>query len=291
MFNVTKSPSLDERNPYKYDTVQYSAQLHCERPGALTQRVIYSHGVQCTPIETYVAYPRIQHIVDSFCRGASHDDETAGEATAYQFTCRAKAGAMLLLNDHADGHSFHTNKVFPRYMKKHHSDWMRQAQVRGLDVSKLDIILVRGTLETTPNWTVVAFQDGDRKDSPPITGSILLARGAGLALPHSVKAEAGVDARVGPMLHNSRDASSTDSVASSETIPCNHCVFLSHYKVKYRIFPLLPRQIKAAAGPSDLKGSKEDAMDPAAPIASIGETEYEDERDIATVRMALQCVL
>lgn len=206
---------------------------------------------------------------------------------------------MLLLTDHADIDSVVPNNTFTTYMRKHHSDWVKQAKMRGLDIKELGIILVRGTVQTT-SWTVAAFQNNEKGQSIDISGTFLSAGQAGFTLAGNSKSTSSVEYRSGPTAPEGRTPSpapsplslsstanqlaaigdstlslahtrsrSVESHASTKNTQYNQCVFLPHYKIKFRLVPfhLFPRKIEAAAGPHHLPDpDQDDEMAPAVPV-------------------------
>lgn len=135
------------------------------------------------------------------------------------------------------------------------TDWMQQAQTKGLDVNKVAIVLVRGAVWTR-NWTVAVFHNAQGERN--ISGQVI-ATDDGLALSDRSKNDSRVEYR------------SALDIAHDEDIQNNQCIFLPHYKIKYRVFPF-PLKIEAAAGPGDLPPPDgADLEAPAIPVADTGE--------------------
>ncbi|GJE97261.1 WD40 repeat domain-containing protein [Phanerochaete sordida] len=253
LFNSTKQPDPGSSS-FKYDVVEYDEQLHDDRVADLPADGVLTHGVR----------------VQATRELAASEVDGTNEIVEYKFTCTNHTGAMLLLNRPAMSHSFLPNRVFPSYMKKNHSDWMKQAAAKGLDMTKLDIILLRGTVQTTPDWTVAAFQEREVGDSQKITGTVVSIADRGRSLSIQSKTTPGVDSRAGPLLRLPSWTAGAEGAAHDGDTEEDQCIFLPYYKAKYRIFPfsLLPRQIQAGGGPHHLPDVGRDGDTTPAVLAS-----------------------
>lgn len=272
LFNVIKP----QDSSYPCPPLEYDSELEETIPGWLQTRVVSSESVACRDVSGKVA-------VDGTAVGAP-----AGAGLAVEYKCTRERGAMLLLLNNGDKDAVAPNCTFPRYMKKHFNDWVKIFKQKGFDNKALNLVLVRGTVKTTADWTVAAFQNTDKEKSLELSGTLMTAASLSATLSKESKKRPGVEERSGRLLEQSRSTSpapsgttaashSTEHLApagdgtelahkrsrSVESSACTigeaktHTIFLPHYKLKYRLFNLLPRKIEAAAEPHDLQPDRD----------------------------------
>lgn len=85
-----------------------------------------------------------------------------GVNLGYTFTCKERRGAVLLLREPAFETSVsERSTTFGSYMLDHYRSWLDFAKEQGIECSWDELILVRGTIKTTPSWAVgVYVHDG-----------------------------------------------------------------------------------------------------------------------------------
>jgi hypothetical protein len=239
-------------------------------------------------------------------RDATPAGVPVGAQVEYEYTRTRERGAMLLLKDDAVQYSIFPNSNFPDYMKRNHGEWLKWAKTKGFKLKMEQVILVQGAWKTT-QWTVAAFEAASGGQTINLQGTFLSAGSVGFKLKGDVQRDGSMEYRSGPDEHNrapspspapsvERDPStlqltpsgqsslhSTHSRSrSADTSPPqalknDQCVFLPHYKIKYRFVPfhLFPRKIEAGAGPHNLPGPDNDSETaPAVPVV-VADTDDE----------------
>ncbi|KAN0116119.1 hypothetical protein V8E52_006176 [Russula decolorans] len=147
---------------------------------------------------------------------------------------------------------------FKLWIVKHIDSWFAFARKLGLGIERIEeIILVTGC-DRTKSWANIAFF-GNQPDSQVSFG--VRAEGPDPSIAFQFPLE---NAR-GAVLHHGPDG---------KNLPENQCVFIRGYRVA-RSFWILPRRLKAAAGPSSDSGGYD--CDPDMEVISIpATTKYRD---------------
>lgn len=147
-------------------------------------------------------------------------------------------------------------------MRQHHESWCEFAQREGLDIPREDIVLVRGWVKTS-EWAVAAFIEKGQTHEVSFHGQLGQFAQAGFSVAISESSVASVETRSGPHRRpitppGQTHSSTGKNVDRGTDKPCDQCIFLSCYKIKYRTF--LPNKIKAAADSEDLQDNEDDNM-------------------------------
>lgn len=159
-----------------------------------------------------------------------------------QFECKGECGAILTLKSPATRSTVLDNKSLRDYIAKNFEHWVNFATEKvGLEGVEKRIILVRGWVKTSPDWTVTTFTNHGAKILASLDaqgGSIV---SAGITASTEQMTEGPVVSRSG------RAVSSANPQATQD-----QCVFLKYYSVKLRRwwFP----KLEANAGPDELPG-------------------------------------
>ena len=172
------------------------------------------------------------------CRGVA----SAGGGLAVQFECKEECGAILNLKSPATGCTVYDNKRLRDYIVKSYEHWVNFAVEQvGLEGVEKRIILVRGWVKTSPNWTVTTFTNHGAKlmASLDAQGASIISAGISASTEHVTE---------GPVVSRSGSAVGSDSVPMTQ----DQCVFLKYYSVKLRRW--WRSKIEANAGPHELPG-------------------------------------
>lgn len=181
-------------------------------------------------------------------------------------------------------------------MLQNHQSWYAFAtdpQTLGIRCEKESIVLVRGTVKTSA-WTVGAFLGKfDRTQSVSLGAQLGTIGGGALKLSSERARYHKCEQRNGPLRSSSQYAaqlphsescasqpsnplgiplppgnSPSSSVTNVSHFPKDQCVFLSFYKIKYRVF--LPKKITANADPSSMDPSPDHGDGEAVPSMHVG---------------------
>ncbi|PSS35524.1 hypothetical protein PHLCEN_2v1518 [Hermanssonia centrifuga] len=239
LFNVTEHHGWHPDGlPEAFTPLVYHDRLNQMRESALEVGPITSTNVKTTKVEIH---------------GSVQAGLPVGAGIGWKFEANKAAGAILVLKDDATKEGVLPNKTWADYMRKHHPSWFQFAKdVLTLECKPEDIILVRGWTKTT-EWTVSAFQAEGRASRVAINGSISPAASVGFDVAFSHRGSWFTDHRSGPR----RDPAEFLSPYRT-SLPRNQCVFLAHYKIKYRKFSFLQPKIEAGAGPDQLPDQDDD---------------------------------
>ncbi|KAF7796004.1 hypothetical protein EIP86_007173 [Pleurotus ostreatoroseus] len=190
-------------------------------------------------------------------------------------------GAILVLKDSAKKTYVLPSRNFTTYMGKHHMSWYEFASLEkyGLLLRPENIVLVRGTIKTTA-WALGAYIDSGNDDhGVSFTAQAGQVAGAELEWSFSKQISSHFEHRSGPRRrteamfsprHTISDKGGCHELELPEILAerqqaadiavgrgnsADQCVFLSCYKVKYRLGFL--KKVIAAAGPPDLPEDRE----------------------------------
>jgi len=179
------------------------------------------------------------------------------------FSCTTKEGAVLCLPIQAKGENTVLSAEFGKWIIKHINCWFAWARHGGLRIERMeDIILVTG-IHRTRSWTNVAFPGGQE--------------GAQTSLGAKVDHRDGVVSINWQYSHeHNRGAVLLNCGPNGEDLPEDQCIFIRGFRV-FRKLKILPRQVKAAAGPSP--DPKEDDEEPDEEYVLIPSTTIPEYRD------------
>lgn len=140
------------------------------------------------------------------------------------------------------------------------------------------IVLVRGWIRA-PQWAIAAFKSEGRTTTGILRGGFYAAEGrVGWQFTEQVGMykQCNYGPQTGP-----------DMFLTSETDPprAEECIFVSYYKIKYRVWRWGPKVIQAAAGPDQLPPS--DPAQNAGPEMASEEYQIEEENPNVPVRATM----
>ncbi|KAF7796003.1 hypothetical protein EIP86_007172 [Pleurotus ostreatoroseus] len=222
--------------------------------------------------------PISSNSVNSYHIGGSVS-AVASSQLAYKFDCSTSQGAVLVLTDSAKKTYVLPSKSFTTYMGRYHASWYEFAtnpDTYGLMLRPEDIVLVRGTIKTSA-WALGAYVDnGNNVRGVSFTAQAGQVAGAAFEWSFSNQISSQFEHRIGgylktravlsprPTLEEGRAhepelpeilAERQQGIITDPESPADQCVFLSYYKVKYRLGFL--KKIAANAGPADLPDDRE----------------------------------
>ncbi|KAI9456874.1 hypothetical protein BJY52DRAFT_536657 [Lactarius psammicola] len=176
------------------------------------------------------------------------------------FSCPMKEGAVLCLPIQAKGKDTVASADFGKWIIKHIDRWFVWARQLGLEINRMeDIILVTGT-HRTRSWTNVAFPGG-QEDAQASFRAKVDHRGGIVALNWQFSSER----NRGVVLNHGPDG--TD-------LPEDQCIFIRGFRVTRKL-KILPPRLKGAAGPNpDSEGYDEEPDAELMPIPAV--PEYRD---------------
>ena len=156
----------------------------------------------------------------------------------------------MQLADPAQSEIVAGSQHFQDYVKKNHSSWIKLAKAYGIACKSEDIVISRGWVKAT-NWTVTSFKSSYRTAAAGVQANAAAFAGVGVR----IALASGI-----PCLQESKHGPERDPFSTPDPPPCDQCIFLPVYKVRYRRLPLLPPKIQAGAGPHQLPpGDHDDA--------------------------------
>lgn len=186
----------------------------------------------------------------------------------YSFTCSKDRGALLFLNDNADGLHCIANTLLPTYIAKHYESWCQFATQKYIDIDDPELegpILVRGFLKTS-SWGAAAWLEAGSAHDLTLTSGFGPYLNAGVSFSFLEESSCSTHYRSGPERSSSLRIDSTsmseDGSEAANLPPArNQCVFLSYYMVKRRAL-FGPKVIKAAGETSEDPGSDDSPPSP-----------------------------
>ncbi|KAF8260322.1 hypothetical protein EI94DRAFT_1811875 [Lactarius quietus] len=173
------------------------------------------------------------------------------------FSCPRKEGAVLYLPVTAKGENTVASADFGKWLIKHIDCWFARARRLGLEIDRMeDIILVTGT-HRTRSCTNVAFPGG-QEDAQASFGARVDHNGA-------INWQFSHERNRGAVLNCGHDG---------KDLPEDQCVFIRGFRAT-RKFKILPPRLKGAAGPNpDLEEYDEEPDAELMPITEL--PEYRD---------------
>lgn len=202
------------------------------------------------------------------------------------FTCNEEHGAILNLKSPAHTRCLFDTKQLREYVMKNYESWKHYAtETIGLILEGAEkVVLVRGWVKTSADWTVTAFTSHGSKWTTSFDAQ-------GGAVPVSVGIElANKQDMEGPVVSRFGVGVNAKNKGKGRETALDHdqCVFLKYYSVKYRKF--WTSKIEASAGPHRLPENPGDDMDLAVP-ADATTTDISMENDDASdnVRSSIIC--
>lgn len=196
----------------------------------------------------------------------------AGLGVSYRFECTNQEGAVLVLANYATKSALMLDGIFKDYMLQNHQRWHHFATTTGIRRDPQDIILVRGTIKTT-EWAVAAvFDAGQQVHEVVFDGHFGDLARVGARYSAELSTACSFEQRVGPY---TRGAVHGNPLHPSEPVSAGQCIFLSYFKVKYRLF--IQNKIVANSGDS---GSSPD--NDASPSQSMMVLDTASEMEIVT---------
>ncbi|KAN0133862.1 hypothetical protein V8E53_008294 [Lactarius tabidus] len=159
------------------------------------------------------------------------------------FSCGRKQGAILSLPIQARCKNTVALGDFGEWMIKHIDSWFAWVRRLGVGIEKMeDVVLVTGT-HRTRSWTNVAFPGG-QVDGLVSFGANVATRGEMVTINWKFSHEytRGAVMNYGP---------------NGEDLPEDQCIFIRGFRVARKLI-ILPRGLKAAAGPNPNAGGDDD---------------------------------
>ena len=148
--------------------------------------------------------------------------------------------------------------TFEEYTKKHYDSWVDFSRDRGHG-RDIRPVLVTG-VDLTREFAIVAYSDNRARMECKFSAAVPAVGSASASVWGSWRVEGLVRTNCGPLhlIHTTQgDRGSSEGSASGPLIPpdeYNQCVFIRYYTVR-RIFNVIPKVIKAGAGPHQLQKS------------------------------------
>ncbi|KAJ3553363.1 hypothetical protein NM688_g3652 [Phlebia brevispora] len=223
-----------DNTPQNLQGLRYNTTLNDPRPNYVKAGTLASQSVKVRGADG---------AVEGFIPGG------ATVSAGCSFECSSHQGAILHLQAPGDMLAVEHNNRFATYMKTNHRSWVNYIEENlGSSVEPTDVVLVSGHVKTS-EWAVAAFQSTTRTANAFINATLAPSAGAGFELTISDQTGMHHAHHWGPQR---RVAAPTPySSMTSLGTPGNQCIFLSYYKIKYRL-GLFPKVMAAGAGPAPL---------------------------------------
>ena len=200
------------------------------------------------------------------------------------FQLTEKQGAALVTKYPTYREDIQREQIFEEYTKRHYDSWVTFAREdgHGNDVKP---VLVTG-VDMTRDFAMMSYSNNGVSLASEFTASVPGVASASVSAWGTWRTEGLVHTTCGPQLCYPPSSTQTVSLvppssSHAETISdgYNQCVFVRYYTVRKR--PLLvPRVIKAAAGPHDLGPGRRDGGEPsfeAGSSSDLGSDVFEDD--------------
>ncbi|KAI9060354.1 hypothetical protein FKP32DRAFT_1595433 [Trametes sanguinea] len=200
----------------------------------------------------------------------------------FSFLCRDDAGAILSFHPAAMSHEVLAEGTIKNYISANFDSWYKFAtEERGFPLREQDLRFVIGTTKSI-RWAVAAFRGRYRNKKGALTGMLGAIPGtANMSFTISDQSLPSTHWRIGPPTRTNPQPTHPERLrieGSQGELPESYdqCLFVHSVKAKRR---LLPRFLKAGAGPHELP--RQDGDPPSEQVLSAvdGDSEYETDRD------------
>ncbi|KAI9434972.1 hypothetical protein H4582DRAFT_730175 [Lactarius indigo] len=227
----------------------FNALLPAEHPSHSNFGVPEYHEQLTLNIENHIEIGRLSP--QNFCSvGVDSEPEfdrwavEPSETPKVSFSSSMKEGAVLCLPMDAKGEDTVARADFGRWIIRHIDCWFAWARQLGLEIDRMeDIILVTGT-HRTRSWTNVAFPGG-QKDAHASFGAKVDRRGDIVAVNWHFS-------------HDNNRGAVLNCGPEGENLPEDQCIFIRGYRATRKL-KMLPPRLMGAAGPNpDPRGCDEE---------------------------------
>ncbi|KAL7278405.1 hypothetical protein ACG7TL_007402 [Trametes sanguinea] len=182
----------------------------------------------------------------------------------FSFLCRDDAGAILSFHPAAMSHEVLAESTIKNYISANFDSWYRFAtEVRGFPLREQDLRFVIGTTKSI-RWAVAAFRGRYRNKKGVLTGALG-------AVPGTANMSFTISDQSLPSTHWRIEDSQDEALRRYD-----QCLFIHSVKAKRR---LVPRFLKAGAGPHELPRHEDDPRTEQPLSALSGDSDYETDRD------------
>ncbi|KAJ3554116.1 hypothetical protein NM688_g3274 [Phlebia brevispora] len=178
------------------------------------------------------------------------------------FECSGQHGALLALKSSAACDTIDRSLKLEKYIRRNHRAWHTFArETLGLNCRPEELVCISGCIKTS-EWTVAAFLKDESSHGAMIRGQLGPVASVGCEVQITQSREMAARHHSGPVRPR---AARPVVAAEGSRIPVptptvvdhaqenDQTVFIHYYKVKYRrLYPRVPKVIKAAAGPHRL---------------------------------------
>ncbi|OSC98340.1 hypothetical protein PYCCODRAFT_1397242 [Trametes coccinea BRFM310] len=200
----------------------------------------------------------------------------------FSFLCRDDAGAILSFHPAAMSHEVLAESTIKNYISANFDSWYRFAtEVRGFPLREQDLRFVIGTTKSI-RWAVAAFRGRYRNKKGVLTGALGAVPGtANMSFTISDQSLPSTHWRIGPPTRTNPRAHHSEALliedSKDEALrPYDQCLFIHSVKAKRR---LIPRFLKAGAGPHELPRHEDDPRTEQLLSALSEDSDYETDRD------------
>lgn len=192
------------------------------------------------------------------------------------YACSAKQGALLKLKSSALRESLYHRQDVIDYILKQHDAWFDYVQNElKLVISQEELVFVRGHVKTGPDWMAAVFSHSSTMLNAEVNASAATfaeVRGA-FSKQHEIK-----------NMPIRKRGTAYDASPPATQSSQDQCILIQRYVVKRRLFGLLGRKLKAAAGPHQLPDQPDEGDELAVTIDGMDEDESEGDEGIRSVR-------
>ena len=190
------------------------------------------------------------------------------------FELNRQRGAALVTRHATYREDVERRHTFEKYIKKHHDSWVDFAREQGHD-SNPKPVLVTG-VDLTREFAMVAYSHNSIRMECEFSAAVPAVASTSISIWGTWRTEGLVHTNCGPRslaIGTTQPSDSGDHRAPGSTIPSeyNQCVFIRYYAIRKR--GLIPKLIKAGAGPYDLgsDGFGNDSPGPPCPRGSLSD--------------------
>ena len=158
------------------------------------------------------------------------------ESGAFSFELTEDRGAALITKYDTQSKDAFVESEFEVYTKEHYKSWVSFAREKRLG-NEIHPVLVSG-VDMTRDFTMVAYSDSGTSSRARVTSTVQAFASASASLPGTWYTKRNPHTNHGP---------------EGRTCESNQCIFIRYYTMRSRKwFGLLPKVIRAGAGPHDL---------------------------------------